>query len=264
MITALRPRRSPTAWSSGPSTEKVRAIRQLYLELLLSDHNSFCTPPCRDACPTHIKIPEFLDYIARTRLQDGVRKLREDLPFPAVLGRVCPRPCEGPCRRQLVERPHHHLPAAPLHGRPDAAGRADGRAAAAGEPKADTGKQHRHRRRRARPASPPPSTPGSRATTVKIFEALPKAGGMLRYGIPSYRLPRDLLDRGDQHPVAHGRRAAVRQPPRRRRASWRSSRPSTTPCSSPSGAFNSNEMRVPRRGRRRRRHRRRLPRRARS
>jgi len=54
------------------STEKVRAMRHLYLELLLSDHNSFCTPPCRDACPTHIKIPQFLDYIAeRPRMRAG-------------------------------------------------------------------------------------------------------------------------------------------------------------------------------------------------
>ena len=87
------------------NSDKVRAMRHLYLELLLSDHNSFCTPPCRDACPTHIKIPQFLDYIAHKDYKNGVRKLREDLPFPAVLGRVCPRPCEGPCRRQLVEHP---------------------------------------------------------------------------------------------------------------------------------------------------------------
>ncbi len=76
-------------------TDKVRKMRHLYLELLLSDHNSFCSPPCRDACPTHIKIPQFLDAIAHGDYKAGVRKLREDLPFPAILGRVCPPPARS-------------------------------------------------------------------------------------------------------------------------------------------------------------------------
>ena len=175
-------------------TEKVRAMRHLYLELLLSDHNSFCTPPCRDACPTHIKIPQFLDYIAHKDYKNGVRKLREDLPFPAVLGRVCPRPCEGPCRRQLVEHPiticqlHRFMADQTIDDEQD------GELLLPVEPKADTGKKI------AIVGGGPAGLAAAfyarlEGHSVKIFEALPKPGGMLRYGIPSYRLPRDLLDK---------------------------------------------------------------------
>ena len=175
-------------------TEKVRAMRHLYLELLLSDHNSFCTPPCRDACPTHIKIPQFLDYIAHKDYKNGVRKLREDLPFPAVLGRVCPRPCEGPCRRQLVEHPiticqlHRFMADQTIDEEQT------GELLLPVEPKADTGKKI------AIVGGGPAGLAAAfyarlEGHSVKIFEALPKPGGMLRYGIPSYRLPRDLLDK---------------------------------------------------------------------
>jgi formate dehydrogenase major subunit len=176
------------------STEKVNAMRHLYLELLLSDHNSFCTPPCRDACPTHIKIPQFLDYIAHKDYKNGVRKLREDLPFPAILGRVCPRPCEGPCRRQLVEQP---ITICQLH-RFMADQTVDeeqtGELLLPVEPKADTGK------RIAVVGGGPAGLAAAfyarlEGHSVKVFEAMPKPGGMLRYGIPSYRLPRDLVDK---------------------------------------------------------------------
>ncbi len=176
------------------NTDKVRAMRHLYLELLLSDHNSFCTPPCRDACPTHIKIPQFLDYIAHKDYKNGVRKLREDLPFPAVLGRVCPRPCEGPCRRQLVEHPiticqlHRFMADQTIDEEQT------GELLLPVEPKPDSGK------RIAIVGGGPAGLAAAfyarlEGHAVKIFEALPKPGGMLRYGIPSYRLPRDLLDK---------------------------------------------------------------------
>ena len=175
-------------------TERVRAMRHLYLELLLSDHNSFCTPPCRDACPTHIKIPQFLDYIAHRDYKNGVRKLREDLPFPAVLGRVCPRPCQGPCRRQLVDEP---ITICQLHrfmGDQTVEEEQTGELLLPVEPKADTGK------RIAIVGGGPAGLAAAfyarlEGHAVKIFEALPKPGGMLRYGIPSYRLPRDLLEK---------------------------------------------------------------------
>ena len=176
------------------NTEKVRAMRHLYLELLLSDHNSFCTPPCRDACPTHIKIPQFLEYIAHKDYKNGVRKLREDLPFPAVIGRVCPRPCEGPCRRQLVEHPiticqlHRFMADQTIDEEQE------GELLLPVEPKPDSGK------RIAIVGGGPAGLAAAfyarlEGHAVKIFEALPKPGGMLRYGIPSYRLPRDLLDK---------------------------------------------------------------------
>ena len=175
-------------------TEKVRAMRHLYLELLLSDHNSFCTPPCRDACPTHIKIPQFLDFIAQQDYKSGVRKLREDLPFPATLGRVCPRPCEGPCRRQLVDQ---SITICQLHrfmADQCIEGEQEGELLLPNEPKPESGK------RIAIVGGGPAGLAAAfyarlEGHAVKIFEAMPKPGGMLRYGIPSYRLPRDVLDK---------------------------------------------------------------------
>ena len=195
-------RKMPTSCSTAVSdgmvvhtnSDKVRAMRHLYLELLLSDHNSFCTPPCRDACPTHIKIPQFLEYIAHKDYKNGVRKLREDLPFPAILGRVCPRPCEGPCRRQLVEHPiticqlHRFMADQCIDDEQE------GELLLPVEPKPESGK------RIAVVGGGPAGLAAAfyarlEGHAVKIFEALPKPGGMLRYGIPSYRLPRDLLDK---------------------------------------------------------------------
>ncbi|MFA4964920.1 MAG: FAD-dependent oxidoreductase [Thermoleophilia bacterium] len=176
------------------NTERARSMRHLYLELLLSDHNSFCTPPCRDACPTHIKIPQFLDYIAHKDYKNGVRKLREDLPFPAILGRVCPRPCESPCRRQLVEAP---ITICQLHrfmGDQCLDEEQNGELLLPVEPKPDSGK------RLAVVGAGPAGLAAAfyarlEGHAVRVFEALPKPGGMLRYRIPGYRLPRDVMDK---------------------------------------------------------------------
>ncbi len=174
-------------------TDELRAIRQLNLELILSDHNSYCTPPCRDACPTHIKIPDFLARIGERDYEGGMRVLRQDLPFPGILGRVCPRPCEGPCRRQLVEEP---ITICQLHRfmadqtRP---AEQDGELLLPAEIKPDSGKKI------AIVGGGPAGLAAAfyarlEGHAVKIYEAMPHPGGMLRYGIPSYRLPRDIID----------------------------------------------------------------------
>ena len=175
------------------STEMLYAIRQLNLELQLSDHTSYCTPPCRDACPTHIKIPDFIGHIARSDYEAAMRTLREDLPFPGVLGRVCPQPCQGPCRRDLVDDPIticwlHRFAADQTR-----AAELQGELLLPREIKPDTG------RRIAIVGGGPAGLAAAfyarlEGHSVTIFEALPKPGGMLRYGIPSYRMPRQVLD----------------------------------------------------------------------
>ncbi len=175
-------------------TEKVRAMRRLYLELLLSDHSSFCTPPCRDACPTHIKIPQFLDLIAHGDYRNGVRKLREDLPFPSVLGRVCPRPCESSCRRDLADNPISICWLHRFMGDQCLDEQQDGELLLPVDPKPESGK------RIAIVGGGPAGLSAAfysrlEGHAVKIFEAQAKPGGMLRYGIPSYRMPREVLDK---------------------------------------------------------------------
>ena len=175
-------------------TERVRELRHLYLELLLSDHNSFCTPPCQEACPTHIKIPQYLDYIAHGDYKNAVRKLREDLPFPAMLGRMCPRPCEGPCRRQLIEHPIticwlHRFAADECLEEEQT-----GELLLPWDPLPETGK------RVAIIGAGPAGLAAAfylrlEGHAVKIFEALPKPGGMMRYGIPNFHMSHDVMDK---------------------------------------------------------------------
>jgi formate dehydrogenase major subunit len=174
-------------------TEMLRAIRQLNLELQLSDHMSYCTPPCRDGCPTHIKIPDFIGHIGRRDYEAAMRTLREDLPFPGVLGRVCPQPCQGPCRRDLVDEPISICWLHRFAADQTRAAEQDGELLLPVDIKPSTG------RRVAVVGAGPAGLACAfyarlEGHDVKIFEALPKPGGMLRYGIPSYRMPRDVLD----------------------------------------------------------------------
>lgn len=80
-------------------TEKLRKGRRLALELLLSDHLGDCVAPCEVACPASIDIPEFIRQIRYGNYAESERVIREAIAFPGVLGRICPKFCEGVCRR---------------------------------------------------------------------------------------------------------------------------------------------------------------------
>jgi NADPH-dependent glutamate synthase beta subunit-like oxidoreductase len=64
-----------------------------------------CTTPCQRACPAGIDIREYIRQITLGNYQRAVQVIKERNPFPAVIGRICPRPCETECRRQLVDEP---------------------------------------------------------------------------------------------------------------------------------------------------------------
>ena len=78
-------------------------IRRTNLEMILSDHNAYCQPPCQVDCPTHIDIPGYLELIAKGSMKEAARLVKEVLPFPYILGLTCPAPCQKACRRALVE-----------------------------------------------------------------------------------------------------------------------------------------------------------------
>ncbi len=86
-------------------TESLRKGRQLALELLLSDHLGDCLAPCEVACPASINIPEFIRQIRYQDHAGAERSIREAIAFPGVLGRVCPKFCEGVCRRGEYDEP---------------------------------------------------------------------------------------------------------------------------------------------------------------
>ena len=84
-------------------TEELRRLRRTNLELIFSDHNAYCLPPCQNKCPSHIDIPGFLKQNAEGNFRESTRIFKRTIPFPSVLGRVCPAPCEEHCRRDEVD-----------------------------------------------------------------------------------------------------------------------------------------------------------------
>ncbi len=172
-------------------TQRLREIRKTNLELIFSDHNAYCLPPCQNKCPSHIDIPGFLKANTEGNFTESARIFKRTIPFPSVLGRVCPAPCEEHCRRDEVEeaiaiRDSHRyagdqvLKASAATGAP---------APVPFEVQPTTGKR----------VAVIGSGPAGMAAAyylliaghdVTVYERDPAPGGMLRYGIPQYRLPK--------------------------------------------------------------------------
>jgi NADPH-dependent glutamate synthase beta subunit-like oxidoreductase/ferredoxin len=144
--------------------------------------------PCKAACPAHIDIPGYLRMLAQGKADQANAIIHEKVPFPGVLGRVCIHPCEDVCRRGEV---NETISICALK-----------RFAADGEKglwkkenkvAADTGKKVA-----VMGAGPAGLTAAfylrKQGHTVTTFDANDRPGGMMRYGIPEYRLPRDILD----------------------------------------------------------------------
>ena len=144
--------------------------------------------PCRSACPAGIDVPRYIRLIKEERFAEAVAVVREKVPFPATLGYICLHFCEEKCRRGELNEP--------------IAIRALKRFAA----EHDTGLWKQRSKfapatgkRVAIIGSGPAGLTGAYYLTklghsVTVFEALPVAGGMMRVGIPEYRLPRQALD----------------------------------------------------------------------
>ncbi len=86
-------------------SEDVFEIRKTALELLMSEHVGDCKAPCDFACPAHMDIPLMLQQISDQEMEDAIYTVKEDIALPAVLGRVCPKPCEKGCRRKGADSP---------------------------------------------------------------------------------------------------------------------------------------------------------------
>jgi NADPH-dependent glutamate synthase beta subunit-like oxidoreductase len=83
--------------------EEIREARQTCLELLLSEHIGDCEAPCQITCPAHMNIPQMNRLIAAGRFYDSLVEVKKDIAIPAILGRICPAPCEGACHRRTVD-----------------------------------------------------------------------------------------------------------------------------------------------------------------
>lgn len=170
-------------------TERVKGSRKVALELLITDHDGDCMGPCSLACPAGTDCQGYVGLIGNGEYKEAVKLIKEKLPLPASIGRICPHPCETACRRQLVEEPisiawlksfvadkdlksdDKYMPEiAPSTGKKVAV--------IGGGPAGLTAAYF--------------LTVNGHAVTV--FDKMPKMGGMLRYGIPQYRLPKEVLD----------------------------------------------------------------------
>lgn len=80
-------------------SEEVLTVRKAALELILSDHIGDCYAPCASVCPAHMEIPQMLRQVSEGDYDAAIRTVKRDIPFPSILGRVCPEVCEGGCRR---------------------------------------------------------------------------------------------------------------------------------------------------------------------
>lgn len=86
-------------------SDEVLAARRMALELLLSDHLGDCLAPCQLACPAGMDIPRMIRAIVAGDVAAAVAIVQERIPLPTVLGRICPAPCEGACRRGSHDAP---------------------------------------------------------------------------------------------------------------------------------------------------------------
>lgn len=174
------------------NTERVYESRKTNLELLLSDHVGDCRPPCALNCPASTDCQGYVGLIANGQFEEAIKLIKERIPLPGSIGRVCPHPCEDNCRRRLVDEPisiawlkrfaadmaaaDPYIPeVAPETGKKIAVigGGPFGLSAAYFL------RQYGH--------------------AVTIFEAMPNFGGMIRYGIPQYRLPKEVVDEEVSH-----------------------------------------------------------------
>jgi formate dehydrogenase major subunit len=167
---------------------RIREARKTALELLLSNHYADCLAPCQQTCPAGVDVQGYIALIAMNKPREAIRLIKETNPLPLVCGRVCVRECEVACRRNRVDERvgidylkryasdidivDPWIPAvAPANGKKVAV--------VGGGPAGLTCAYYLV----------------LKGYAVTLFERAPELGGMLRYGIPEYRLPKKLLDR---------------------------------------------------------------------
>ena len=152
--------------------------------------------PCVSTCPAHVDVPGYVALVREGRYGDAVRLIRKDNPFVSACAYVCEHPCEGQCRRRMVDDAVNicglkrfavdHSDPAPVDRKAEPTGKTV--AVIGGGPGGLTAAYYL-------------SVMGHQVT---VYEQRPKLGGMLRYGIPDYRLPQEVLDRDIAHIISAG------------------------------------------------------------
>lgn len=169
-------------------TDRTIAARKVAFELLASDHRGDCRPPCVVACPAHTDCQGYVGLIANGQYEEAIKVTKDILALPASIGRICPHPCETECRRKNVESPVAIADLKRFLGDIDISN-----GTYVPELKPSSGKKVAIIG--AGPAGISCAYFLARfGHQVVIYENQPYPGGMLRYGIPEYRLPKEILD----------------------------------------------------------------------
>ena len=149
------------------------------------DHS--LVPPCQDACPLHMDIREYVGLVSQGRIMEALQVIRTGNPFPSICAYVCTHPCEDACRRSQVDKPIaiRSLKRFAVEFGGDRMVRAE----------AET----KHAEKIAIVGSGPAGLACAYylkklGYAVTVLEAHSELGGMLRVGIPQYRLPREVLN----------------------------------------------------------------------
>ncbi|MBT7994232.1 MAG: FAD-dependent oxidoreductase [Bacteroidetes bacterium] len=174
------------------TSDKINHSRKGALDLLLSNHYADCVAPCKQTCPAGVDVQGYISLIEKGLYSEAIKLIKEVNPLPAICGRVCVRPCEVACRRNLLDEGTGVGIDYMKRFAADVDLYSEGKYVPEIAP--STGKK----------VAIIGAGPGGLSAAYflqqkghqcDIYEAAPNPGGWLRYGIPEYRLPNDLLDK---------------------------------------------------------------------
>ena len=170
-------------------SERVVQSRKIAMELLMSAHDGDCVAPCQLNCPARTDCQGYVGLIANGEYESAIKLIKNKIPLPASIGRVCPHPCEKACRRKNVEEPINIAQLKAFAAdidlnkdsyMPDVMERSGKKVAIiGGGPAGLTAAYYLN----------------IMGHDVTVYDMMEKMGGMLRYGIPQYRLPKEVLDK---------------------------------------------------------------------
>ena len=173
------------------NTESKRVIqsRKIAMELLMSAHDGDCIAPCQLNCPARTDCQGYVGLIANGEYEAAIKLIKNKVSLPASIGRVCPHPCESACRRGKVDEAISIAQLKAFVADIDLNGESY-----IPEKQAPTGKKIA-----IIGGGPAGLTAAYRLAVsgheVTVYDMMEKMGGMLRYGIPQYRLPKEVLDK---------------------------------------------------------------------